>query len=62
MGRWRVTCVVGFGAGLCGGGEEVFVLVHFCEEVEVRDVGGRLVAELVVVFEGGSVRAWARSW
>ena len=36
------------------GGEEFFVLVHLCQEVEVRDVGCLLVAELVVVFEGGS--------
>ena len=36
------------------GGEEVFVLVHLCQEVELRDGGGLLVAELVVVFEDGS--------
>ena len=36
------------------GGEEVFVLVHLCQEVELRDGGGLLVVELVVVFEDGS--------
>jgi hypothetical protein len=44
--------LVWFGIGLAC--EEVFICVHFVQEAKVRDVGCLLVAELVVVFEGGS--------
>ena len=50
---WCVCAKLGwFGVGFAC--EEVSVCVHFVQEAEVRDVGCLVVAELVVVFEGGS--------
>jgi hypothetical protein len=39
-------------SGFVWGGEEVFVLVHLCQEG--RDVGGLMVGEVVGLFECGS--------
>ena len=45
---WDMCCW--FGCWVVGGGKEVFVLVHLCQER--RDVGCLMVGEVILVFEG----------